>query len=215
MTAYEMVSSNRSAITIDHQDGNYYVISAHRPGDEEPSDIYLTVPQMPELARMLTDYVVGMIPLHGLGPDDRFEFENVLAALRDYLRAELPYEAMASQGHGVIAALPSRGKIEWRVEMREQIATARRLPAQLWSEAIGIELDQHQPSARREVPARGLLDLGARRQMDEAIHAIDRRAVERSRHLGGGPFLARADLVEPGHGTTRTAPVMGACTPQM
>ena len=43
MTAYEMVSSNRSAITIDHHDdGNYYTISAHRPGDEEPTEIYLT-----------------------------------------------------------------------------------------------------------------------------------------------------------------------------
>ena len=87
----------------------------HRPGDEDASEIDLTVPQMPELARMLTDYVNGMIPLHGLGPDDRFEFEKILGALQDYLRHDLPYESMASRGHGVIAALPDRGKIEWRV----------------------------------------------------------------------------------------------------
>ena len=67
MSAYTMVSSDRSEINIAHYDGNYYAILAHRPGDEEPSEIYLTVPQMPELARMLTDYVVAMIPLHGLG----------------------------------------------------------------------------------------------------------------------------------------------------
>ena len=115
MSAYEMVGSNRSAITIDHHDGNYYVISAHRPGDEEASEIYLTVPQMPELARMLTDYTAAMIPLHGLGPDDRFELEKILGALQDYLRADLPYQSMAIQGHGVIAALPSRNMIECRV----------------------------------------------------------------------------------------------------
>ena len=38
-----------------------------------------------------------------------------MGALQDYLRHDLPYPSLASHGHGVIAALPSRGKIECRV----------------------------------------------------------------------------------------------------
>ena len=116
MSAYEMVSSNRSEINIVHHDGNDYTISAHRPGDEEPSEIYLTRAADAEVARMLVDYVAADDTAawprrQTIGSSSR----KYLARCRTICAMTCPIRRWPVAGHGVIAALPSRGKIEWRM----------------------------------------------------------------------------------------------------
>ena len=84
-----------------------------------------------------------------------------------------------------------------RVEMREQRAAARRLPAELPRRA---PRHRRATSSRPSWPAKCRAAVSrtwaARREMDVAVGEVDRRAVETAGCLGLAPQRFRADLVD-------------------
>lgn len=76
------------------------------------------------------------------------------------------------------------GKIERRVEMREQRAAARWLPFQGRPEPFGIERDKNKIAVPGEMRGERSRKLMADREVDEAVAGIVGRAMETSRSPG-------------------------------
>ena len=83
---------------------------------------------------------------------------------------------------------------ERTIEMGEQVASARGLPAEAITKITRSDGDEHEIALAIEVAAQGLGELGARREVDEAVPEVDRRAAVGARcdgivPLGGGQTL--------------------------
>ncbi len=85
------------------------------------------------------------------------------------------------------------------VQMRKELAAARRLPAQRLAQPLGRDRDQQQPRTPREVPGGGLARLRSGRRNGCSRPQVDRRAGEAAGSLGPGPVLGRMDLVDQRH----------------
>jgi hypothetical protein len=89
------------------------------------------------------------------------------------------------------------GDGELPVEVREEVAAARGLPAEADPEILRINGDEHEVSLAGEVAPQGLSELGARGEVDEAIPDVDIRTAVRACHDGFMPLGRRADFVDP------------------
>ena len=62
--------------------------------------------------------------------------------------------------------------------MRKQVAAARRLEFQLFSQQVGIDGNEKEPGLARKMPPGRLCELFAGRKVDKAVRKIDGRAFE-------------------------------------
>src|SRR5579883_3605896 len=82
-----------------------------------------------------------------------------------------------------------RGKIEWRVEVREERAAARDLVTQILAELSRIDADEQEIVRARKIFGSRLADLAPRREMDEAVALVDGRARKGARLFGLKPEI--------------------------
>ena len=80
------------------------------------------------------------------------------------------------------------------VEMRKERAAARRLPAELLAERLGVDRDEEKVAMPGEMPRRRLAHLLGGGEMDVAVGEVDRRAVEAAGLLGLPPLRFRTEL---------------------
>ena len=88
------------------------------------------------------------------------------------------------------------GRIERRVEMREQRPAARDLPFERGAERLRVDGDEQQVALPGKMLRRGFPDLLGGGEMDIAVGDVDRRAVEAPGLLGRAPQRLGADLVD-------------------
>ena len=69
-------------------------------------------------------------------------------------------------------------EVERPVEMREQLAAARRLPAEPLSQPLGVDGKKHEIALSGEIFGQGPGDLVPCRQMNKAVAGIVGRALE-------------------------------------
>src|SRR5207247_7179941 len=85
------------------------------------------------------------------------------------------------------------------IEVREQLAIARALPAQRIAERITIDLDQEQACLAKEMLAGGLSHLRRRGKMNEAVAQVVGAAAIHTLTLGLTPGGSGADFVDFSH----------------
>src|SRR5262249_45740814 len=97
---------------------------------------------------------------------------------------------------------------ERSVEVREEFAAARGLPAQRRAQVVGLDLEHHEVGLAVEVPPGRLLRLAGGREVDEAVLAVDGRTLETACALRRRPVRGRQDLVDPAqsHRSGRNSP---------
>ena len=88
------------------------------------------------------------------------------------------------------------------MEVREKLAAARRLPFKRFAECVAIDRDQHEIGLSRKMSRRGFGDLGAGREMNEAVTRVDVRSAVKPGARGRLPRNSFADLVNGRHDPT-------------
>ena len=93
--------------------------------------------------------------------------------------------SVGAQPH--IHDLQHRAGIELAIEVRKQIATARRLPLQRITKCVRIDRDEKKPALTGEVLCGGAGHLRRRREMNEAVPQIVCTATVSALALGFAP----------------------------
>ena len=88
------------------------------------------------------------------------------------------------------------GKIERRVEMREERPAARLLPFQVPSKTPRIDRQKHEPGLAGEMSGEGVLELVGGGKMDEAVADIVGGAGEAPLAPGLGEGLLGQDFID-------------------
>src|SRR5260370_29653396 len=83
-----------------------------------------------------------------------------------------------------------RAKVEFAIEVREQLVIARRFPAQRIPQRVGIDRDQEQAGLPEEMLPRGFGDLRSCGKMNKPIAPV----------VGAAPVYALALGLPPGRG---------------
>src|SRR3954463_273740 len=84
--------------------------------------------------------------------------------------------------------------------MREEIAAARDLEAEVRAESVAVDRDEEEIAGSRKMPGGGFGRLRRGREVDEAVLVVDRRAFEDALRLRIAPERGRAYLVNQRHG---------------
>src|SRR5687767_511983 len=85
------------------------------------------------------------------------------------------------------------------IEMRKQVATPRFFPAQIRSERLALDRDEHEIKTMGEMAAGRLAQLPGGREMDKAILPVDCRTGEQALCQSTFPILPVADLIDRRH----------------
>ena len=103
------------------------------------------------------------------------------------------------------------GQGQSSVEMREERSAARGLETQRLAERLSLDRDQVKIVASREMLRGRLGQLLGRREMDEAVALIDRRAAIDALPLRLAPFRVSANLEDEGHDHFRLRDALWSC----